>query len=987
MLLRRPSTGRHAASRARRARAGRAAVAAVTLAATLPLALSSSAPAHAVESCPLTPQLSEVMVNQGLPSYKQFLGDGKPENKLVRGKTTLVKYFLRLPSCAPDTADVRVVSGQLFTTISPARIDAQGKLVLPAPEHVLAATTPTGTLPAPPVGPTATAPVAEAASDPLFVVPGSALKPGSPEMKRVYFAAVLQYTVDGGDVQTLNLLTLPGSGDLVSRVIDIDVRPLRALVVPMGDGGTVRSPNTYESQFPDAARTEVERGLQALSRVLPVPDYAGEPLTATSAGLRAGLSDGLLTLGDHVENGRTVNYMPNGSDYCGSLSHFTYISSELQKRRTAHNSVNPSQQAEFAYGVIWQDRSLGATTGTTDPTCVEGAGAVPGRTAWGRLVAPVQDGRPGVTGTIAAMELVHNAGAVDEAGSRYVPGYHSKNTEADVTAVDRAWNTLERKWISQDRSVMSEGFSGWNDSNSLLEVQDWDAFHCLLTSDKCATGATIGVGAAGASAGSFYLAGSFSGYDDDVQGNEQADVSSYYLKSGQAEPAAESSPYLFVQRAGEKVLSTQPIPISSHVDHHDHEGSGQVHSSEVFGVQLAAAADTDRVQIYRGSIAPQNLVYERVERDVPQFLSVSVANRTASVSATGTNPDDLRLDVFLSCPDMTSPLSVDLHPVVVGTVATFTTTYDTSLGCGDDGELLYRLNDGYSTRTDKSLNDTVGTAPAGGVAAIYAPTASAEVTQFGAVPLAGAGRDAAGLPADRLEWRLAPAGQPLPEQPSFVGGSGSLNPPGDGFTVGDYAVELRAFRGEVFLSEATSKVKVRPDVDRDLITDPIEPPCFDGAVSNPHNATRDSDFDGRADVVDVVDHDGDGLIDLLTEYEPCASIATAAVTFDPQKLQKGSSGVPVTVRLTSDKLDLLALKASGAQLFIHKIAGYAASIPAESWSVSLTLTGPVAEAKFSRDSVSKVLHAHGVLGYAPIFVGTADRSLYGADRQYPVVFP
>lgn len=928
------------------------------------------------------------MVNQGLPSYKEFLGDGGLENKLVRGKTTLVKYFLRLPGCAPETTEVRMVGGQLFTTISPAKIDSSGKLVPPTADDVLAVSSPNGALPAPPVGPTATAPVPEAASDPLFVVPGSALRPGSGEEKRIYFAAVVQYTVNKGTPQTLNILTVPGSGKLVSRVVDRDVRPMRVLVVPMGNAGTKQAPKTYLSQFPDLARIEMERGMKALSRVLPVPDYAGEDLFSSNNGLRTGLSAGLLTLGPHLEDGKTVDYMPDDTPYCGKFDHFTYIGSELQKRRTAHNSVNDKHQAEFAYGVIWQDRSLGSTTGTTDQACLEGAGSVPGRSAWGRLVAPVVGSRAGVSGTIAAMELTHNAGRVSpgETG-RFRTGFHSVNAQADVTAPDRAWNTLEHRWVSQDRSVMSDDFGGWNDSNALLEAEDWDGFHCLLTSSSCSTGATIGIGAAGGSTGTFYLSGSFSGFHDNDSRNDQVDVASYRLQEGHTEPPASSSPYVFVQRKGttDPPLRTDPIPVTSDVDAHDHGGTQKSHSAEVFGVQLPAAKDVNLIQVYRGS----QVLYERVLQEAPTFLSASVAGRTASVSATGETPENLRLDVFLACPGMmTSPLSVDLSPLVVGRVATFTTTYDTGLGCGDDAKLLYRLNNGFTTRTETGLTDIVDDVPLSGVAAIYSPTAGAKVTQFAPIPLAGAARDGAGLPAEEFEWRLAPADLKLPDEPAATGDTGSVPAPKSGWLADQlYTVQLRAFRDGVEIARATSEVKILPDEDGDILPDPVEPPCFPNAAKDGRNATRDSDRDGTADVVDVVDRNGNGLIDVLQEYEPCTRAGSGEATFDPKKLQKSSSGVPVTVRIRSSEVDLVQLKANGAQLFVHQIAGYRVNIPAESWSVSVTLTGPVAEAKFSRDALNRVLQAQGVLGYAPIFVGTADRSLYAADPASPIVFP
>src|SRR4051794_30410040 len=78
---------------------------AVLAGATLATGGSASA-AGGCTSAQLVPQLREFSVNQGLPSY----------GALVRGKDTVVKLYLSLPTCAAGTkATISLASGSTLT--------------------------------------------------------------------------------------------------------------------------------------------------------------------------------------------------------------------------------------------------------------------------------------------------------------------------------------------------------------------------------------------------------------------------------------------------------------------------------------------------------------------------------------------------------------------------------------------------------------------------------------------------------------------------------------------------------------------------------------------------------------------------------------------------------------------------------------------------------------------------------------------------------
>src|SRR3954470_23150710 len=131
----------------RRTRSWRAAVAIVVLIGGL--VGVTSAPAGAA-TCTLTPVLRDITINQGLGSY----------TPPARGKTTLVRPYLSLPSCATSRQTIAVTGASLTVT--------GGTATTTAP-------TPPPTAPFANISTYTAAPSLDSPADVKFVVPGSAL--------------------------------------------------------------------------------------------------------------------------------------------------------------------------------------------------------------------------------------------------------------------------------------------------------------------------------------------------------------------------------------------------------------------------------------------------------------------------------------------------------------------------------------------------------------------------------------------------------------------------------------------------------------------------------------------------------------------------------------------------------------------------------------------------------------------------------------------
>jgi hypothetical protein len=875
--------------------------------------------AAAADPC-TTPQLSDVMISQGLPTYEM----------LAFGKTTLVKLFLSTPSCLPAGASITVTGAQLQVSSSSTPIDLQAALPLP------------------PLGPPSTAPVPASASDVQFLVPGSALRPVT---SPVTFAATVNYQVHTGSGtvhDTVTFATAPGTTNPLSAAVAPEARPAGVLVVPMGNAAV-----SADEQYPPAARAALQNGMTALNRLLPVAD---------SGGLSHHLNAALLDVGQYMSNGI----------YCGVNTHMPYISAQLDALRVAWNSVGNSR-AQTALGQIWQGISSGPNT-NSGSACAEGFAQLPGTAGWGRTIATSLQGTTSLqpvplTGTVAAHEIMHTVGGVS--GSRNKGGGHSGSIAADGTAPNRAYNTYSQRWLPDSRTVMRFMSSTWHDGSSLYEKEDWDWMHCSVlpvptnpvTGKQCtAPGQMTFSGAAPPGEGTFAITGST---DGTAAGT---DAYSYDSTDPRTDPSDPDSEYRLVQLSSSGgVLRDVGVPVHATFD----DEAPQPASVGSFGIAVAAHASTARLELRRVTPAGTQVLYVRERSAPPEIVSATVQERSISVSVRDERPEDLRLDLFLTCPSSTSPLVTGARPVVVGGVAVFVTPYDASLGC-PTGSLRYRVTDGFSSTSQEDTTRTAGRALAS--AAIYTPTAATRLTSFANIALAGAGRDELGIDASDLRWSLSGP----TTVPDVHGATATFVPPATGFAAGEYVVTLRAFAESRLLATSSQAVRILSDRDADGIPDDEEQlSCYGpGAADDPTNALTDADRDGYANVVDD---------------EPCSSASTVVADFDPESLMKSASGVPVTVYLTEAEVDLRTV--AREDLFITQIAGFATAnllgSPIALPAISYTVSGPTsATVKFDRQALSQALQARpSLVGYVPLFVGTLDGRIRGADPVAPHVFP
>lgn len=617
----------HARERARRRRT--AALAAVVTGAALALVVPAPTTAAASTHC-RKPVVRDVMISQGLPSYRE----------LARGKTALLKLFL---SEASSTDCSNVSSESIAITGGRLTVD-NGSLQPP----VVSLDVPTsGALPE--FSGYDVAPVTATPADPRFAVDGKHLTSANPAHAATTFPVVFKVALDyvtknsktGAVVEsgTLVVTQRPGGG-VLSAVVSKPVKPMRLLVVPMGDA-TVTTP----VQFPTVAATEVASGIAAISRLLPVPD--GVDSLKSGAGLRWGLSAGMVNLGPHVEFDppgtvepigapKTVDYMPGGK-YCGGGGRsFDYIQNQLAGFRSAWNAENPTAPVDRVLGVIWKDVSAGDATGD-GPGCAEGYAGMGGTISWARIV-PASTARRGITGSIGALELMHGFGGSvvsvkqGPSGPQEGAGFpHSFSERADGTAPHRAYNVPERAFLdgSTNRSVMDYDRAPWDDYTTLFEKADWDFALCFLTttsrtpSQDCGSPASSGAGIS-AAGGSYVLSGSTDGTA------EGTDAHTYFDGDMPRDGTDAGSAHRLVQRTatGATTGSSTGVLMVEDASAHSDAGSTSSEGRLAFDVAIPQQAGAVAFELWRGepgSSGSVRLLRRQLDAQAPQFVSTGTA--------------------------------------------------------------------------------------------------------------------------------------------------------------------------------------------------------------------------------------------------------------------------------------------------------------------------------------------------------------------------
>lgn len=526
----------------------------------------------ASSTCELVPTLRLSTVNQGLGSYA----------RLVQGKDTLVRLFLTLPPCAAQKDAIQLVGGSVTVT---GGSGGEGALV-------------------PPVG--STPPTLGAAlsndspSNPLFVVPGSALQTPTGTGFRATFVTTIRYRVKPagqssfGPEQSIEL-PRPES-PAIEREVNPRSNALRVLVVPMGDGS-----RGYDADFPADASAATQRAMENVARMLPVPSGTSDLTSSAPAGLRYRVAPTLLDL-DAMGLMRPVDGV---NRFCGSGANFAAVQTQLSAFRQAWNNANPLAAADRVIGVVWQNVAIGTDAGSG---CDEGNAAINGTEGWFRASTTYN-------GAAAGMEVLHTLGAA--IGSHATAGYHSKNREADLTDPERAYNLLLRQYLADDRSAMMLS-AGWAETNTVLEPNDWSHALCRLTpaSTLGCLGTTVGGPAAAGS--SFVLAGTVR---TSGPGAPEADIHSWFEPGAvEQSPVPDSSVYALVQRRadGTELQRTRVAYSSARSDHVGAGGSTAGETSESVDVTVAAHVDAEVFELERSGA----VVYRRVRNSRPAMTVI-----------------------------------------------------------------------------------------------------------------------------------------------------------------------------------------------------------------------------------------------------------------------------------------------------------------------------------------------------------------------------
>jgi len=563
----------------------------------LGLQLPAVLPAAAATTCSLVPQLRSVTVSQGLAAY----------NPLVRGKDTLVRLYLSLPSCASNKDVITLNGATLNATVAGTALSSG---ISPTPVPVS---------PFPQLAPYTVAAAIDSPADPKFVLPGSALQPSSTTGAfSITLTATVRYAANAGTVSSATFSTLPGTATPITANFERKTNALRILVVPMGDAA-----QAYTSQFSSNAQNAMQNGMLQVSRLFPVP--AGiNTLTGGTGGLRYTLNAGLLNLGLTGLNLMTAS----GSKFCGTGANFDAVKGQLATFLQAWNTANPTATADRVLGSVDESISLGSSSG-----CAEGMASVNNTEAWARAEYVAS---PSITGGVMAMELAHTMGLVPQ--GRYDPysPWHSPSTAADTLPVqtpNRTYNVMQRSYITSSHTVMD--FTGtYTEVNTLFEQPDYQCLLFLLGGGapaglNCGVGTGVGTANGVGANPTFTLSGTT---DGTPAGTNVID--SYFAAGAARTTAVSTSPYRLLMKQAGAVMQDFGVPVSFTND----EGHGSplpgTPGAGVFYVAFPFNTLYDSIELWNGEpAAGGTLLYTRsLQSQAPTITSTSSGSCTPAVT-------------------------------------------------------------------------------------------------------------------------------------------------------------------------------------------------------------------------------------------------------------------------------------------------------------------------------------------------------------------
>ena len=555
----------------------------------------------------LVPTLADFSVNQGLESYTStspiattvggipntFIGTGR----LVRGKETLVRPYLTLPSAC--TGSITLARASLAAT--------SGGVPLAGSPFSATTGTGTGSIPA--------AVSASSSVDPVFDIPAAALRVGDGSSTfSVAWTLTLTFTQNKNST---SISQTYGSAPIAPATFEKKTNALRILVVPMGDMS-----QPYSTQFPASATTDIENAMNVLDRIYPVESGVGS-LTAPNGGIdytidTAAMVDLRSITGAYDANGR----------FCGGQANFDAIKASLSQFLQTWNTQNRSATADRVVGAVWGGQNTAASPGISDGAtmgCADGMAGINSQVAWVRAIDDNTSGRPATysfTGGILAMEISHTFGLVPAARST---NFHSQNIAADVvTPTGRAYNITSRTYVANSHSVMryDTSTSAYDNTDTLLEPQDYNDLLCLLTpgaqtNTECATTGTTGTSTGVGATSMLYGSGTT---DGTVAGTHV--VETYYAPGTQPLGQCSPSDLHVLQLGGAGPLDTEVCLETRSSDHDADEGPAAINDTTgVFSFAVPADGGANEIQLVDNG----TVIYDR-RRQAPPTVSFATQN-------------------------------------------------------------------------------------------------------------------------------------------------------------------------------------------------------------------------------------------------------------------------------------------------------------------------------------------------------------------------
>jgi hypothetical protein len=532
--------------------------------------------------CIITPALGDVTANQGLPY-----------GRLVRGKETLVKLYLKLPSLLPRCAGtkpvIKIIGGTLMVKNGTAQI---GPSVSPLPDAVNALVTSSSVL-------------QDAPADAKFIVLGSNFPPATSGIGGSFnatFSITVNYQSKGAPVQGVEdaFTSTQAVTFTTSKLVELPTKALRVLAVPMAGALDTLQTSTLATAFTN------------LSRMYPVQDLSGSGLPrvgvlpTANGGIRYALNNpGIVDVGSQL--------------FCGTSVNYAAIQTQLQAFMNAYNNANTTDNdVDRTVGVIANTKSTGS------PNCFEGFTVTNTQQAWIRLV-PDASGVPSTAGSLLGMELCHTFGCTTSSAT-----LHSYFTNADNLAenVDRAFNGLTWKWLFDDRSVMRFTAPGWDNGSTVLEKGDFGYLLCGLGGANTSGCPTAGTGTlTGVAAGTtFQLDGTTDGAGEATTtvGNSHKSI---VAPTTAPDPA---SPYRFIQKNSTspiwppspgQLLSDLGVPVRFvHSGHTEQDQDVGAAATGAFSFAFPLDPRTMRIELRKGG----TLLWARNLTAAPQVTNVTV---------------------------------------------------------------------------------------------------------------------------------------------------------------------------------------------------------------------------------------------------------------------------------------------------------------------------------------------------------------------------